>query len=120
MAFSGDGEMVLAPSVTGPINVWDASNGALLASLSEIPGVCNTGHSTCFSACGGYVATASDDKRGVLLWRISDWSCIARVDGDEEVTHIAISLDGRVLCWGTVDGRVFFRRIHDLVSADQD
>ncbi len=132
MAFSGDGTMLLSQMTTrtpecpilmpewlvGVIKVRDASNGALLASLPETHN--STCHSACFSPCGSYIASTSDDK--ALLWRASDWSCIAKVSGGDgaAVTHVAISPDGRVLCWGTEAGTVFFRRIHDLVSANQD
>lgn len=64
--------------------------------------------------------SVSDDK-GVLLWRTSDWSCIAEVwSGRAPVTCIAISPDGKVICCGTDAGTVFFRRMHDLISASQD
>ena len=63
--------------------------------------------------------SVSDDK-GVLLWRTSDWSCIAEVScGGAPVTHVTILPDGRVLCCGTLAGTVFFCRMHDLVSASQ-
>ena len=103
------------------VKVWDAYNGASLASLSEtrVHGF-GTVRSTCFSPCGSYVATISDDK-GALLWSTDDWSCIAEVSGGgAQVTRIAISRDGSVLCCGTSSGTIFFRRISDLVPAYRD
>ncbi len=105
------------------INVWDASNGALLASLPQTPHPFDVGdipYYACFSPCGSYIASASYNK--VLLWMTSDWSCIAEVSGGNgaAVTHVVISPDGRVLCWGTETGTVFFRHTYDIVSANQD
>ena len=142
MAFSGDGRMLLSCSMfdlrsngltpewhhggdeSGAVKVWDVSNGVLLASLSETSANRDiTPQTACFSSCGSYVVSVSDDK-GALLWRTSDWSCVAEVSGGgAEVTRVAMSPDGRVLCCGTKAGTVFFHRIHDLVSpvrTDQD
>ena len=132
VAFSGDGRMLLSHSSktthqnddkdgSDAVRVWDASNGTLLVSLSEtrLAGQ-HIVRSACFSPCGSYLVSSSDDK-GVLLWRISDWSCVAELSARGEVViRVAISPDGRVLCYGTEAGRVFFHRMHDLVSASQD
>lgn len=139
VVFSGDGGMVLphssaashrldAQNSDGPssgVKVWDAVNGILLASL---PGMrvrelsaprSGSASCACFSPCGSYVASVSDDE-GVLLWRTGDWSCVAEVSGGgAPVTRVAISPDGRVLCCGTEVGTVFFRLMHDLVSANE-
>lgn len=139
VAFSGDGRLVLSCSVLKALGirrmgkefeefilsgakVWDASNGALLRTLSTTRADgSNTPHATCFSPCGTYVVSASGDSAALILWRISDWSYIARVSGGgARVTRVAISPDGRVLCWGTEAGTVFFRRMHDLISPDED
>ena len=102
--------------------VWDSFDGAMLAFLPKYSADDSDDidtHTACFSPCGFYVAFA---WHGVVhLWRTSDWSCIAEVSVSEApVTRIAISPDGQVLCWGNSVGQVFFRRIHDLVSANDD
>ena len=143
VAFSGDSRMVLS-HVYGlmswsedpddnvcraGVEVWNASNGALLASLSGTRAEhYSTPHTACFSPCGGYLASASSGT-GALLWRTSDWSCIAELsgwsgvgevtNGRARVTNVAFSPDGMVLCWGNEAGMVFFRRMHDIISANQ-
>lgn len=100
-------------------------------------------HTACLSPCGRYFVLISrfngggddeeteaekvkddnddddDDGDVVSFYRTDDWKRIAKVSGGKhtQVTHVAISPDGRVLCYGTDFGMVFFRRIQDIVSA---
>ena len=128
VAFSGDDRMVLSHSKSPTeVEVWDASSCTLLASLSQLhrdnpQAQHSRQYEVCFSPCGSYLASASTTSRGkVLLWRTSDWSCIGEMwaGGESQVTQIAISPDGKVLCCGTEAGTVFFGCMHDLVSASQ-
>ncbi|KAI1791043.1 quinon protein alcohol dehydrogenase-like superfamily [Ganoderma leucocontextum] len=131
VVYSPDRKLVLSSSLVtvgrrskghyGGVKIWDASTGALLACLTRnsdyfrvIP------YPACFSPCGRYVASASDEQGEVRLWRTSDCSYIARASGGRRsarVTQVAISPDGRVLCCGAEDGTVFFRRMFDLIPA---
>ncbi|KAI1791026.1 WD40-repeat-containing domain protein [Ganoderma leucocontextum] len=134
VAYSPDGKLVLSSSElknvgrdidhTGGVKIWDASTGALLACLVRNLVSFQVGrfYPACFSPCGRYVASASEEDGEVCLWRTSDWSCVAKVSGGirrARVTEVAISPDGRVLCCGAEDGTVFFRRMCNLVSAEQ-
>ncbi|KAI1789242.1 WD40 repeat-like protein [Ganoderma leucocontextum] len=130
VAYSPDGKLVLSSSSTesdaidhtGGVKVWDASTGALLARLARNLGRFSPPYPACVSPCGRYVASASEENGEVFLWRTSDWSCVAKASGGThraQVALLAISPDGRVLCCGAADGTVFFRRMCDLVSAEQ-
>ena len=128
VAFSGDGRMVLSHlEWAAGVDVWDASSGTLLTSLSRLhrdnpQPKYDRRYKACFSPCGSYLASASPTSLGkILLWRASDWSYIGEMwaGGESQVTHIAISPDGKVLCCGTLAGAVSFGCMHDLVSASQ-
>ncbi|KAI1791035.1 WD40-repeat-containing domain protein [Ganoderma leucocontextum] len=128
VVYSPDGTLVLSSSSTewgsidhpGGVKIWDASTGALLAYLARTLDRFSPPYPACFSPCGRYVASASEQDGEVCLWRTSDWSCVATVSGGRaRVTQVAISPDGRVLCCGAEDGTVFFRHMCDLVSAEQ-
>nr|VWO97016.1 Transcriptional repressor TUP1 [Ganoderma boninense] len=77
VAFSADGRMVLSHAYgfqrgsdcgDGGVKVWDASNGALLASLVEArTEYYTTPHTACFSPCGRYIASASDGATDIIL-----------------------------------------------------
>ena len=86
VTFSGDSRIVLSHSSkkwtlvrygsvdsdqeSDPVKVWDASNGTLLASLSETRADSpRTPRSACFSLCGSYVAPMSGDG-AAALWRV--------------------------------------------------
>ncbi|KAI1789987.1 quinon protein alcohol dehydrogenase-like superfamily [Ganoderma leucocontextum] len=109
-AFNSDSTRVVTAAADPTIRPWNAENGE--AELLPL-------HS-CFSPCSRYITLASEDGKA-HLWRASDGPHIARVSGDERrVDRVAISPDGRVLCCARAkDGTVFFRRMCDLVPADQ-
>ncbi|KAI1791079.1 quinon protein alcohol dehydrogenase-like superfamily [Ganoderma leucocontextum] len=122
--YSPDGKLLLSrPFVNwdvslAPSKIWDASSGALCACLSDTSD--RAVYDACFSPCGHYVASGSEEGKTLLLWRTTDGSCIAKVSDGGGVSRVAISPDGRVLCFGGGDGTVFIRRMSDLVPADED
>lgn len=114
ISFSPDGKLMLGmPANKTIIYIWDASTGVELFQLKGHP---HTVRKACFSPCGRYIASASDEVR---LWRTSDGSCVATFSEHRQwAEHIVFSPDGKILSSGAFDGTVVIRRMSDIIPMD--
>ncbi|PIL29026.1 hypothetical protein GSI_09074 [Ganoderma sinense ZZ0214-1] len=130
VAYSPDGNLLLSRSTPfqeddhnlDTVKIWDAHSGTLLARLDSLDDRAIL--SACFSPCGRYVASASRTGQA-LVWRARDGLCIAKVsapgsEGSGRVEKVTVTPDGKWLCCGVDDGRVFFRRMCDLVPEEKE
>ena len=120
LAFSPDGNLVLTVQRNHPppntMKIWDAYTGIELLSLE---GHENGIWTACFSPCGKYIASASDDHT-VRLWRTSDGSCIATLsDHESRVLCVVFSPDGKALISGGWNGSVIIRQMCDVFPVDE-
>ena len=113
--FSPDGTRMLA-RVGSAVHIWDPSTGVELVQL--------TGHAdlvwdACFSPCGQYVASASDD-RTVRLWRADNGARVAMFsEHEDELRHVAFSPNGETLSSAAgMNGTVCIRRMRDIIPVD--
>ncbi|EJF62748.1 WD40 repeat-like protein, partial [Dichomitus squalens LYAD-421 SS1] len=102
VVFSPDGRLLL--STAGKVvKTWDADTCATVQSLE--------GHKSwmteaCFSPCGKYIASASNDET-VRVWKTSDGACLATLsDHGPWVSHVAFTPDGTMLWSAAGDGTV--------------
>ena len=116
VSFSPDGRQVVSASADGTAKVWDAGCGEQIASFNverwaEL-------RRACFSPDGKHVATAAlhgDVK--VRLWRVEDGACIgAFAEHGWSVEHIAFTPDGEFLTSGDAEGRVYIRRVSNILQ----
>ena len=111
------------------MKVWDLESGVELLELKGRGGmlsIFNTGdvRKARFSPCGKYVASAEHDCR-VLLWRISDGTCIAEFSEHKGrpsgwVKHLAFSPDGKTLSSADAGGTVVIHQMLDVIPLEQD
>ena len=113
IAFSPTDERLVVTALRdGTMKIWDAYTGAEMCSLE---GHCDIVSQVLFSACGTYIASASDD-RTVRLWRTRDGALLATFSEHQvEVRHVAFSGDGKTLWSGALDGTIVTRRICDIL-----
>lgn len=102
-AFSPDGSMLAIPSGDGTVTVWDVTAGKELAGIYEPfdplfvgATVWRTDPLVAFSPNGKLLATHRY-REPVKLWRVTDASEVASLDGAKYVSHLEFSSDGRRL-----------------------
>ena len=121
VAFSPDGNLVLTVSMlfSPYMKIWDAYTGVNLWSLEGHDSEQCRIHTACFSPCGKYIASASEDG-AVRLWRTRDGSCIATLSGhDSAVFHVVFSPNGKTLVSASSDGSVLIRKMCDVLPIDE-
>ncbi len=101
--FSADGEHILAGASNGSLQIWRASDGAQVTTLSAhdfaVTGLAR-------SPDDGIVATASVDET-VQLWNIESGQALSTLYGHKgPVLTVALSGDGGLVASGGVDGTV--------------
>lgn len=112
---SPDGSLLLRVFLRGKATIWDVTTGVIKSSLEGHSGFVN---GACFSPCGTYVASASNDRM-VRFWRTSDGSCIRTfTEHRDRVTHVSFSPDGKILSSGADDGTVVIRRMAHVLSVE--
>ena len=103
VAFSNDGQILAAGTVTGEIRTWQVSGNT--------PSIMFQGHtnwvwSIAFSPDGQMLASGSDD-RTVRLWRVSTGQMLNIFEGHKDrVRSVAFSPDGQTVASGSEDGTV--------------
>ena len=120
VAFSPDGSLVLTvPNhrvKTHAIRIWDAHTGVEVLSLEGHEDDVNM---ACFSPCGKYVASASND-RTVRLWRTRDGSCIATLsERTGWVKCVAFTPDGKTLVSVANNASVIIRQMCSVLPIDE-
>jgi WD40 repeat protein len=111
LAFSPDGDTLVAGAWDGSVQVWDIEDGALLRAFGNHEGGVVA---VAFSPDGATLASASLD--GITkLWNVATTSLIRELEGPSATTGLAFSPDGSVLAidrdlW-TVNGWTHLREL---------
>ena len=103
VAFSPQGDLLVAGTTIGEIRVWHATSGFPLHTLQ---GHSNWVRSVAFSPDGNTLASGSDDQT-VRLWEVSSSQCLNILQGHTStVRSVAFSPDGNTLASGGGDRTV--------------
>jgi WD40 repeat protein len=99
MTFSRDSSTLATGDPGGTIQLWDASSGNTLNTLSE-----HTGDvlSLAYSPDGKLLASASADKT-IKLWDVASGTCVKTLTGTAYTWSVAFSPDGKYLASGDGD-----------------
>jgi len=101
LAFSPDGNLLLAGYDDYTVGVWDVSRGEQIASLR---GHESSVRSVAFSPDGKLIATGSDDETA-RIWRAADWQTMRIIQHPAcPIESVSFSPDGRYLAvggWGS-------------------
>lgn len=95
------------------LRIWNTSTGAVHKWAAGL----DLSTVICCSACGIYIASSISNTE-IGLQRTYDFSTVRVFRNTMTAAAIAFSTDGRTLGWATETRAIFFRRIHDLVSAN--
>ena len=97
MAFSPDGETLVAAAYDTDIRVWDVRTGSV---QRVIEGLTVSMFGLAFSPDGKYLATAGAD-RTIYLWDTRSWKIARKITGQPEtINKIRFSPDGTMLATG--------------------
>ena len=100
VAFSPQGDLLVAGTTTGEIRFWHAGNGL---PLPTIQGHNHWVRSVAFSPDGKMLASGSND-RTVRLWEVSSGKMLITLQGHTDwVRSVAFSPDGKTLASGSED-----------------
>ena len=98
--FSPDGNWLVSTYFSGLAVIWAMDSGEL---IKKIPGINSRVTKTAkFSFCGGYLATALDEKF-ISIWSVGSWNRVKTLDGDEIIAAFDYSLD--LIAGACGDGR---------------
>ncbi len=112
VAFSHNGQILAAGTVTGEIRTWQVSHNTPFITFQ---GHTNWVWSVAFSPDGQTLASGSDD-RTVRLWRLTSGQTLKILPGHtDRVRSVAFSPDGQTLASGSEDGTV---RLWNVDSGD--
>jgi hypothetical protein len=114
MALSPDGKILASSSLSGPIHLWNVSNGNLIKNLEIENNNYFCIRSIAFSNDGQLLAAGSDDKK-ILLWKVDDGKLIGIMLAHTEFLNLLVfspnnellasgSRDGTIRFWNTKDG----------------
>jgi WD40 repeat protein len=114
IAFSPGGDLIASGTVSGAIQIWNASN---LSSIATIRGHHGQVTSIAFSSDGSQVVSGSDDGTVRIRPVTSSEEQLAPIPGhDARVTHVVFSSDGSRLVSGSDDKTV---RIWDGLACEE-
>ena len=112
IAWSGDGQQIIAASRGGKIRMFDASTGTQRA---ESQSLYNGIPSIALATNGKFIAILAPARSVSFL----DTSTLARVgpviEGDERIWSVAISLDNTRLATGRYDGQIIIRDLREIL-----
>ncbi|KAI0743143.1 WD40-repeat-containing domain protein [Daedaleopsis nitida] len=112
LAFSPDGTQLLVHAQEDCMTLVNGA-GARIPLMGHAP--FSRVYATCFSPCGRYVASASEDH-AVRVWSTKDGECLDTFIGHHDSAHkVAFSSDGEYLASGAHDGSVFIRRVKHFI-----
>ncbi len=109
IAFTRDGEKLLAAGQDSVLSIWEANTGQ--SNEPQTPADVIEAHdgavsATAYASRGPYIATGGAD-RTVRLWRAGDTSLVRTYRGHKEaITSLAFSPDGRYVAAAALDGRI--------------
>ncbi|GAA1198522.1 hypothetical protein GCM10009675_12650 [Prauserella alba] len=114
--YAPGGRNLVAASVTGRIQVRDASDGTLRREFGTHPSAVRT---LALSPDGTTVATAATDDSAVRLWNLDDGELTARLTSGRgfEVNALAFSPDGSMLARAGTDTAVAVWRVDAAAAA---
>ncbi|HKP92964.1 MAG TPA: BACON domain-containing carbohydrate-binding protein [Chthoniobacterales bacterium] len=102
VAFSPDGELLASASNDHTVKLWRVADGALLATLSELPESpgatthIDAVNTVAFSHDGTVLASGSMDRK-IKLWRVTDRSLLRTMGGNEFILGVTFSPDDQLL-----------------------
>jgi len=113
--FSPAGDRLLSSSMDSTAKIWDATTGALLASLQDV--AMGSVFQASYAPDGATVATGSADGT-VRIWDAGSGALVGSLVGHRHIVHgVAFSPDGTRLATASLDGTGRIWRLGDATLA---